>query len=177
MPRNKTYHHHLSGVGLIVLLTSVVLSLSACQGSEATPTRDVSVNQVQIVVSTPTTEPFPFITSEPGTTSAHGILIVLDPMTLVPAPDDAIYLVPIPEAGISTIPQFEVGTVPQAEVDEGTGEFMFTNLSPGHYAVVVITRGGAQIPARYFETGNFAIFKVDASQADSIIELGKLSLP
>jgi hypothetical protein len=161
---------------LVVLSLIFILGLSACQGATPTPDRNVSVSDVQIIVATPT-EPYVFQTAEPGTASAHGMLLVLDPMTLVPAPDDAIYLVSIPEAGISTIPQFEEGTVPQAEVFETTGEFMFTNLAPGHYAVVVVTKGGAQIPARYFETGNFAIFKVEDSQADTVIELGKLSLP
>jgi hypothetical protein len=159
-----------------VLSIFLVLFITACQGTTPTPDREISASDVQIIVATPT-EPFPFKTSEPGTVAAHGMLLVLDPMTLVPAPDDAIYLVEIPEAGISSIPQFEEGTVPQAEVDETTGEFMFTNLVPGHYAVVVVTRGGAQIPSRYFETGNFAIFKVEESQADTVLELGKLSLP
>lgn len=161
---------------LFVLLVVFILALTACQSETATPTRSVTASELQIIVATPT-EPFPFKTSEPGAATAHGTLLVLDPMTLVPAPDDSIYLVSIPESGISTIPQFEVGTVPQAEVDETTGEFMFTNIAPGHYAVVVVTKGGAQIPTRYFETGNFAIFKVEESQADAVIELGKLSLP
>jgi uncharacterized protein (DUF2141 family) len=98
-------------------------------------------------------------------------------MTLIPASDDAIYLVPLPDAGISTIPHFEKGTVPQAEVDETTGEFMFTNIQPGSYAVVVVTKSVAQIPARFYPTGNYAIINVEASQVDTTIELDKLSLP
>jgi hypothetical protein len=103
--------------------------------------------------------------------------LVLDPISLVPAEDDAIYLVPIPDAGISTVPEFEDGTVPQAEVDERTGEFLFTNVQPGQYAVVVVTRGGAQIPARFFNADGYAIFDVDASQSDTLVELGNLSFP
>jgi hypothetical protein len=177
MHRQTTRYGYTLRITILILVLIAALMMSACQESKVTPARNVTASDVQIIVATPTREPFPFKTSEPGKMTAHGMLLVLDPMTLVPAPDDAIYLVPIPEAGISTIPQFEVGTVPQAEVDEGTGEFMFTNIQPGHYAVVVVTRGGAQIPARFFETGNFAIFKVEAGQSDTVIELGKLSLP
>lgn len=177
MPSKITRANRSTRNTLIVFVLILMLALTACQGATPTSPREVSVDEVQVVIATPTKAPFPFATSEPGKTSAHGMLLVLDPMSLVPAPDDAIYLVPLPDAGISTIPQFEVGTVPQAEVDETTGEFMFTNIEPGDYAVVVVTRGGAQIPSRYFETGNFAIIKVEASQADTVIELGKLSLP
>jgi hypothetical protein len=155
----------------------MIFALSACQQSDATPTQIVAATDAQVNISTPTIEPFPFKTSEPGTTSIHGILLVLDPMTLIPASDDAIYLVPLPDAGISTIPHFEKGTVPQAEVDETSGEFMFTNIQPGSYAVVVITKSVAQIPARFYQTGNYAIINVEASQADTTIELDKLSLP
>ena len=161
----------------ILVIVFMSLALSACQQTAATPTRDVTVGDVQVVISTPTKEPYPFKTSEPGTTTVHGLLVVLDPMTLIPAPDDAIYLVPLPDAGITTVPQFEKGTVPQAEVDETTGEFTFTNIQPGSYAVVVITKGSAQIPTRFYTTGNFAIFTVEESQADTTIELDKLSLP
>jgi hypothetical protein len=177
MQKRSKCQSRLARTTFFFLSIVAILALAACQESKITPTRNVSVNDVQIIVTTPTGEPYLFKTPEPGTITAHGLLLVLDPMTLAPAPDDPIYLVPIPEAGVSTIPQFEIGTVPQAEVNEGTGEFLFTNLQPGDYAVVVVTKGGAQIPARYYEIGNFAIFKVQASQTDTVIELGKLSLP
>lgn len=163
----------------LLLITTILFStlVSACQKSEATPTRSVSGSDIQVNITGPTREPYQFKTSEPGTVSVHGTLAVLDPMSLVPAPDDAVFLVPIADVGISTIPEFTVGSVPQAEVDESTGEFMFTNLQPGQYAVVVITKGGAQIPTRFYESGNFAIFTLDSSQIDTTVELELLSLP
>jgi len=177
MLHSNEFHPSKTRINLfLIVATFMIFALSACQQSEATPTRDVSVVDVQVNISTPTSEPFPFKTSEPGTTTVHGKLLVLDPMTLLPAPDDAIYLVPLTEDA-QTIPQFKKGEVPQAEVDETSGEFMFTNIQPGYYAVVVITKGGAQIPSRFYQTGNYAMFNVDASQADTTIELDKLSLP
>lgn len=166
----------LAKLCLISLLLLFVVALASCQGT-ATPTRDVSVVDVQVTYAPPTMSPFIFVTSQPGLATLHGLLIVLDPMTILPAQDDAIYLVPIPEGGLSTVPQFEMGTVPQAEVDERTGEFTFTDIQAGQYAVVVLTKGGAQIPARDFDTASYAIFTVDASQMDTIVELGNLSLP
>jgi hypothetical protein len=123
-------------------------------------------------------EPYSFRTSQAGTITVHGTLIVLDPMTILPAPNDAIYLVEIPaDQPISGIPPFEPGTVPQADVDERTGEFVFTDIQPGQYAVVVETRGGAQFPTRYQETQTYAIFTLEESQIDTTVELGSLTLP
>jgi hypothetical protein len=86
--------------------------------------------------------------------------------------------VPMPaDDPIAAIPQFEVGKVPQADVNEMDGEFVFNNIQPGQYAVVVITSGGAQIPVRKMESKDYAIFTLDASQADSTVDIGYLTLP
>ena len=126
-----------------------------------------------------TMEPYVFKTSQPGTATLHGNLIALDPST-VPAMDDAIYLVPIDQnsPGVLTIPQFTKGEVPQADVDERNGEFMFTDIKVGRFVVVVVTAGGAQIPARTMdESRNLIIVKVDETYLDKITEIGKMSLP
>jgi hypothetical protein len=164
-------------LAFIALLALIVL-LAACNGGAADGTRSVSISEVQVTIAAPGMEPFVFQTSEPGTITVHGLLLVLSPMSIIPAHDDAIYLVPLPaDQPVTGIPPFETGTVPQAEVDERTGEFTFTNIQPGQYAVVVITAGGAQIPARYRENASYAIFTLDASQADTTFELNQLTLP
>jgi len=126
----------------------------------------------------PTHEPYIFKTSQPGTATLKGILAVLDPVVMMPAPDDAIYLVPLEdgEQGPSTVPPIEKGKTPQADVDERTGEFVFTNIKPGQYAVVVITLGGSEIPVRVFETNNLAIVTIQESDLDNTIDLGHLAL-
>jgi hypothetical protein len=162
----------------ILFLLVFTFILSACSPTTSETTRQVSINDVQVTVAPATLEPYIFITSEPNTITIHGVLIVLDPMTIIPAPNDSIFLAPLPvDQPISAIPQFEEGTVPQAEVDESTGEFVFTNIQPGQYAVVVITKGGAQIPTRYQESSSYAIFTLDDSQKDTTFDLGKLTLP
>ena len=170
---NLTRPNRSTTFALLALIVITSLMLTACQGEA---TRDVSAIDVQVAIASPTPKPYPFDTSEPGTATIHGMLLVLDPMSMVPAPDDAIYLVPLKDAEMS-IPQFVMGEVPQAEVDETIGEFMFTNIQAGSYAVVVVTKGGAQIPSRFYQTGNYAIFTVNPDQMDTVIELGQLSLP
>jgi hypothetical protein len=129
-------------------------------------------------VTGPTLEPYAFRTSQPGTATLRGFLLVLDPMVLVPGLDDAIYLVPLTdnEGGPSTIPPIERGKVPQADVDERTGEFVFTDIRPGQYAVVIVTTGDSEVPARVYETSNLAIVTIKESDLDKTIDLGHLVL-
>lgn len=116
-------------------------------------------------------EPYVFKTSSPGTATLHGILLVTDPMLSRPQDEDAIYLVPLVGEDVMTIPPFKVGEVPQAEVNEVTGEFTFTDIQPGRYAVVVLTVGDAQIPARFYEKNSFAIINIEDSDLGQTIEL------
>lgn len=126
----------------------------------------------------PTLEPYVFQTSTPGTVTLQGVLAVTDPMVLMPASDNAIYLVALAggEGSPSTIPPIEKGKTPQADVDERTGEFRFTNIQPGQYAVVILTLGGSEVPARDYETGNFAIITITEADLNQIIDLGALML-
>ncbi len=123
----------------------------------------------------PTRVPYVFKTSEPGTVTVHGELLAMDPHNL-PDPNDAIFLVPMPDGQVTTMPSFVVGEVPQADVDESTGEFMFTNIQPGHYAIMVLTLGNAQIPTRT-EEGSFVIIRVEEEDRDQTIELGYIRIP
>jgi len=80
--------------------------------------------------------------------------------------------------GVLAIPQFTEGEVPQADVNEPTGEFMFTDIKPGRYVVVIVTIGGAQIPARAMnESRNLVVVNVDETFLDKITEIGTMSLP
>ncbi|MCB9135603.1 MAG: hypothetical protein H6636_09260 [Anaerolineales bacterium] len=127
---------------------------------------------------TPPYEPYVFKTSDPGKITIHGVLIVFDLFMMAPAANDAIFLVPIPSGStVSTIPLFTIGEVPQAEVDERTGEFYFTNIEPGRYAVVVITSADAQVPVRRADDASLAIFTVEESDRDTTVELEKITLP
>jgi len=160
------------------LLFILIVLLVACTGNTPEATRQVVMGEVQVTVVSPTQEIYVFKTSEPGTITVHGLLVVLNPTAMIPASQDSIYLVPMPvDDPIAAIPQFELGTVSQAEVNEADGKFMFTNIQPGQFAVVVITSGGAQIPARNMGTKSYAIFTLDASQTDTTVDIGDLSLP
>jgi hypothetical protein len=165
----------------IVLVFSGIFA--ACQ-TESTAT--TSVDSELVVVSTEppesddaTMEQYEFATSRGGFITLHGLIVVRDPTTMLPGPNDDIYLVPIDAegAGVTGIPQFTVGEVPQADVDERTGEFVFVDIQPGKYAIVVQTKGGSQIPTRRMDDGSYSIFTFTSDQQDQIVELGSLSLP
>jgi len=75
-----------------------------------------------------------------------------------------------------TIPSFTVGTVPQADVNEITGEFVFVNINPGRYLIVVLTSSGTQIPTKFYGESGFAIIDVKESDLDKTMELDYLQL-
>jgi hypothetical protein len=118
-----------------------------------------------------------FKASVSGTASLHGVMNVIDITVAQPDNNDAIFLVPLPENNVSTIPQFTVGEVPQADVNEMTGEFMFTNVQPGLYAVVVVLKSGVQMPAFFIEDGKLAIVRVTEEDLNQVIELNNLRIP
>jgi hypothetical protein len=101
----------------------------------------------------------------------------MDPLLALPDANDAIFLVPLDSnEGVVTIPQFVVGEVPQADVDERTGDFRFTNIKPGRYVVVVLTTGGTQIPVHFDGSGSLAIIKIEEPDIDTTIKLDNLRL-
>ena len=155
-------------------------AITSCS-SPHQPTRDTKlVEQIEVISTAsvvPTFEPYDFRESDPGFATLHGNMVVLDPLTILPGIDDAIYLVPMPEEDLTTIPQFIEGEVPQAEVDERTGKFVFTNIKPGTYAVVVLSKGGTQFPTHKMADNTYAIFTIDQADIDRIVELGSISVP
>lgn len=124
-----------------------------------------------------TLEPYQFKESDAGFATIHGILFVTDITLVQPDSDDGIFLVPLPDQGVSSIPIFTVGEVPQADVDERTGEFRFTNVEPGNYALVVLLKGGSQMPAYTMEDGKFVIIKVTEEELDKTIDLEYIRIP
>lgn len=179
---------------VFLFLSSILMLvfLAGCSGAKST--QGVGITDIKITTepnssstqvaptrkpTIPSLEPYKFKKSDAGKITLHGILAVIDPITILPASDDAIYLVPLDgeSSGAMTIPQFTPGDVPQADVDERTGEFVFTNIEPGRYAVVVITQGGSQMPARKFDDKTLAIYNFDTSSQGKMVELGTLRLP
>ena len=164
----------LSRYSLYFLFLFFVVS---CKQNQETEITDIQVT----LVPSSTQAPYVFATSKPSTASIHSRLLVIDPMVTAPDPAtaDPIFLVPLPgqETNVSAIPSFEIGQVPQAEVDETTGEFVITNIEPGRYIIMILLKGGEKIPARDYETGNLAIVTIDSTNIDQVVELNVLSVP
>ena len=124
----------------------------------------------------PTFEPYPFKTSEPGTVTVHGTLVIYYPEFSRPI-EDGLFLV-ASQDGINTfdgIPKIIVGETPQAEFDERTGEFYFTNINPGRYSLQVLTTGTAQVPV-YNNDNTNVILEITDDDIDTIIELDHVKL-
>jgi hypothetical protein len=173
-----------------LILIFLLLALFGCQPAESQsptslPTQASVQNDPymdpyldsQAINEEPTLVPYVFRTSKAGTVTVHGTLFVMDPVLASPDPNDAIFLVPLPEGeGVTMMPNFEIGNVPQADVDERTGEFVFTDIEPGQYVVMVYTNGNAKLPARN-ETGGFVIINIKEENRDQTIEVEYLQIP
>ena len=171
-----------------VLISSIIaLLLSGCQakGNNSTPPPVIAPTAIITVpASTPSPnttelESYEFKTSDQGYITLKGYLLVYDPSTTLPDPNDAIFLVPLSggEDSVASIPSFNVGEVPQADVDERTGDFVFTNIQPGRYAIVVLTMGQAQMPACFIDSGSFAILNITEADIDKTIQLDYIGIP
>lgn len=137
---------------------------------------EVSTEESEFVYS-PLLGAYDFAKSDQGTATLHGILFVTDINLAQPDPNDAVFLVPLIDDSVTTIPPITVGEVPQAEVDERTGEFVFTNIEPGFYVVVVLLKTGVQLPSFTMEEGKLATVKVTEADLDQTIELNYLRIP
>jgi len=152
---------------IFIAFSFLAILLMGCQNSQIQDTR----------IPTSPVEPYAFRTSKPGTVTLHGELVVKDPDNVMPALNDGIYLVPLPtDQMVITVPPISFGEVPQADVYERTGEFVFTDIQIGKYIVIVLTVYNGQIPART-EDGNLAVIDVKESDRDQTIELNYLMVP
>ena len=172
------------GLRKIIYILCLFFLVNCGRTNQANSNPETITPNIQVteqLATTPTWTPYIFKTSEAGSISIHSFLLVPDPMFALPDPstNDAIFLVPLPsgEENVSALPKFNVGEVPQAETNETTGEFMFTNIFPGKYLVMVITSGGSQIPARFNESGNLAVISVEESDIGQTKQLEYLVIP
>ena len=177
----KTSHKKYLYLVLIIIFMGQIIGCSEGNTSKI-DNGDVKIVSVQTTVQQenyPTWENYKFITSEPNKVTLHGKLLVTNPDNVLPADNNAIYLAQLNEDGatIASIPLVDLSTAPQADVDERTGEFVFANINPGHYAVIVLTTTGVQMPARRYGDSGLAIYRINDDDKGKIIELGSLSLP
>ena len=167
---------------LLIAILPILYAFGCNQIPQETAMIEVQTTETQVstqVQAIQTEEAYVFKTSQPGYFTIMGRLTVIDPMLMFPDLDDGLYLVSMDgqEGDLSTIPQFEKGTVPQAEVDETTGDFTFTNIEPGQYAVVVLTMNGEQVPARFYESESLAILTLEEGDESKKLDLGYLLFP
>jgi hypothetical protein len=146
-------------------------------GTEAVP-QSAAPTQAEATLVWPTLAPRPVPSSEPGLVSAFGYLVVMNPLSAIPAPDDAIYLVPMVsgEENIAALPPLDDNAI-QAVVDETTGDFYFVNIPPGEYFLMVREKSGTVLPARLGNSDSMAFFQIQPNSQNEPINLGLLSFP
>ena len=162
---------------IVIFLFMIFLLMVGCT-STTKENKNVEIIDIKVTVQKQVLPTYAFRTSEPGFTTVKGEMVVRDPTVSVPDPNDAIFLVPLSTSEmVASIPPFQVGEVPQADVDETTGWFQFTDITPGTYVLMVLTIGNAQIPARPFAGSGLVVVKVKQEDIDKTIDLGKVAIP
>jgi hypothetical protein len=147
--------------GLLVIL------LMGCQNSQIQETS----------IPTSSVESYAFRTSIPDTATLHGKLLVMDPDNAMPASNDAIYLVPLSaDQQVIMVESIPFDKALQADVDERTGEFVFTDVQPGKYIIMIVTIYDGQMLVRTLD-GNFAVIDVNDLDLGQTIELDSLKVP
>jgi hypothetical protein len=115
--------------------------------------------------------------SKKGLVTLHGVLLVRDPDNAMPAADNAIYLVPLPpDQMVVSVPAIPTDKPIQARVNNKNGDFVFTNIEPGKYIVMVLTISNGQIPA-HTKDGALAVINVQETDRNTTIQLDYLSVP
>jgi hypothetical protein len=155
--------------GLVFLLAS---SLASCRGNN-----NSSISGVKVTAPT-FPSPYRFKTSNPGMATVAGTLVVINPLTTAPAPNDSIYLVTVDQSqGGLVMPEIETGNSIQADVNEQTGDFVFINVKPGSYIIMVKTLAGAEMPVHKMHENTLGVVTVTDADKDKIVPAGILSLP
>lgn len=108
----------------------------------------------------------------------YGQLMLLDPTVIAPQ-EDGLYLVPVDADSdqMMVVPMVVEGEALQAQVDETTGNFVFTNVDVGHYILVAIIETGQERTVHRLGTNEAILPVVDEEDLGKAIDLGICSLP
>ncbi len=171
----------------LFLVTSILVTMG-CSAASKKKVGPPTVSQVPVAASeasieTEIAKPVAaegkrtFRQSNPGKATIHGILFLTNFMMVSPK-KEGVYLVRLDQArNIVTVPEFKAEDAIQAEVDETIGEFSFSNVDPGLYAVVIIATTGQQVPARKWKKSDYVLVNVTAADLNTTIELDTIQVP
>ena len=103
--------------------------------------------------------------------------MIMDPRFGGPKNGDSIYLVPIDEESTDA-PIVALEIDPESSykvmfVNSTTGEFVFTNIPPGRYQILIEIAPGI-IPLRSMETGRIDFLTIESNQ---MLDLGRMQIP
>jgi len=161
-----------------VLFVTIVIALTACKPPMTeTPTSVVSPLPSTSPLPKQSAQPLVYPTSTSGNATVLGTLFVMDPMIGGPKNGDSIYLVPMPEAppsGLIVAPEVDPENAHKVTaIDRENGQFVFTNIPPGDYHILVVTPMGT-IPVRSMDTGRI---QFPTLLVDQVLDLGHVQIP
>lgn len=165
----------------ILFILSLIIPaffLINCSGNEMSIPSDSTGQPVdQGMIAAPTTS-YTFAASSPGFTRIEGMLVVTDPLVVLPKPD-GVYLLLVGDE-IQTegdITKLLLVDAYQADVDERDGRFVFPNVDAGRYAIVVETTGNLNIPTHISGSGELVFIEIGMSDIDKVIDIGRIRVP
>ncbi len=164
---------------IVIILLSFSSFLFACRRDEAVgETESYSSGTAphgEIVNPTAT---YYFATSSPGYARIEGMLVVQDPLILLPKPD-GVHLLPVGEniQSLGDIAKLPLDGAYQADVDERDGRFVFPDVKVGRYAIVVNTINNLNIPAHFTTSGELAFIEVTNPDVDKVVSIGLIRIP
>lgn len=154
-----------------IMLMSVCLLGSACEmGAAQTPPTNPTAPTAEAGAASPVPSPIPVPTTAPGNSTVRGSLVHIDtnrPLT----EDDGIllFLAGIINGDFRTAALDKLNA-PRASIDQ-QGNFVFTNVPPGEYAVALVTPTSEFLMKDPQKISEDLIFKIEA---DKTLDLGTL---
>ena len=177
---------HLRSKALILVIFSALAS--SCSSSQGTPRLNGNDNQVGSISQG---SPYPFTTAEEGFVSTKDIEIdIPDPSPgfgvvtgrlLRLSADSEPYIadlylgvaIPADQSEFDPIISFSQESDPKAIQNLISGEFLFTNISPGTYALVIWTPIGSNIIQ---EPGSDKFLLIEVMDGE-LLDLGTIEIP
>jgi hypothetical protein len=162
---------HSTRLIILLMCVSVVLLISACMTPpQATQSPLQQPNAAtSSPVATPTTEPKPpaLKIEKPGTATVGGRLLRLNN---TPIKNTTVYVAAIENTTGAKLASIDPVVAPHVDTD-ANGYFVFSDLTPGQYALIMSTPRGLILP----ETGDKKSVTL-AAQADQATDIGSVAI-
>jgi hypothetical protein len=172
---------------LILLFSAIMLLIAGCSGPSEEGIDEITVHQggdsppptpTSVVPPVDSASESSIPTPSADIATIYGRLMLLDPTVLSPQ-EDGLYLVPIDSESeqMMVVPVIVEGEAIQAQIDETTGDFVFTDVEAGHYVLMAMLDTGQERVVHRLGTNEHVLPVVTEEDLGGAIDLGIVSLP